>query len=272
MRVYAALASLAFSWAKAQSSQCVSASTSARLDRRAAPDAQAGRRVAIGADVEGDLLLFEQARRAPWRRPPARRPAARRPRGSTTFRQTLVFERVAGPRARKSTQGVLATQSAIALALASARAISAVEAADRLRPLQRVEIILDAQHRRRVDRLALEDAFDQLAALGHAEQLGQRPGGLVGLEPLDRARAQDDHAVRRLAAERLLPGEGDDVELGPIEVLREGGGGRVADRQALAVGGDPVGVGHAHAGGRAVPGEDDVVVEIDLASRSGSSP
>ena len=34
------------------------------LDRRAAPDAQARRRVAIGADVVGDLLLFEQRRPA----------------------------------------------------------------------------------------------------------------------------------------------------------------------------------------------------------------
>src|SRR5579871_4310369 len=33
-----------------------------RLDRRAAPDAQAWRGVAIGADVEGDLLLLEQTR------------------------------------------------------------------------------------------------------------------------------------------------------------------------------------------------------------------
>src|SRR5262249_42187444 len=44
---------------------------------------------------------------------------------STTFRQTEVFERVRGSRARKSTHGVTATQSAIALALASARATSA---------------------------------------------------------------------------------------------------------------------------------------------------
>ena len=53
--------------------------------------------------------------------------------------------------------------------------MSALSAAERLRPLQRVDIVLDAQHRGRVDRLALEDAFDQLAALGHAEDLRQRP-------------------------------------------------------------------------------------------------
>src|ERR1700721_1578174 len=45
--------------------------------------------------------------------------------GSTIFRQTDVLERIAGCLARKSTQGVAATQSAIALVLASARATSA---------------------------------------------------------------------------------------------------------------------------------------------------
>ncbi len=66
-----------------------------------------------------------------------------------------------------------------------------------------------------------------------------------------------------LAAQNLLPGEGDDIELGEIEVLRESGRGRVADRQALAVGRDEIGVRNAHARGRAVPGEDHVAVEID---------
>ena len=62
------------------------------------------------------------------------------------------------------------------------------EAANRFRPVQRVEIILDAQHRRRVDGFALEDSFVKLAALGHAEDFRQRPCRLVALEPLHRAR------------------------------------------------------------------------------------
>src|SRR5581483_3908219 len=37
------------------------------------------------------------------------------------------------------------------------------------------------------------------------------------------------------------------------------------DRQAYAVRGDPIGVRYAHAAGRAVPGEDDVVRWIDAA-------
>src|SRR5580704_18983066 len=71
--------------------------------------------------------------------------------------------------------------------------------------------------------------------------------------------------MRGLAAKRLLPGESSDIELSPIEVLGEGGGGRVADRQALAAGHDPIGIGDAHAGRRSVPREDNVMVEIRAA-------
>jgi hypothetical protein len=46
--------------------------------------------------------------------------------GSTIRRQTDVLERIAGCFARKSTHGVAATQSAMALVLASARAMSAL--------------------------------------------------------------------------------------------------------------------------------------------------
>ena len=71
--------------------------------------------------------------------------------------------------------------------------------------------------------------------------------------------------MRGLAAKRLLPGECGDIELSPIEFLGEGGGGRVADRQALAIGRDPIGIGDAHAGRRSIPGKDDVIVEIRAA-------
>ncbi len=71
--------------------------------------------------------------------------------------------------------------------------------------------------------------------------------------------------MRGFAAQHLLPGEGDDIELGAIERLREHRRGRVADGQAFAVRRDPVGVRHPHARGRAVPGEDHVGGEIDLA-------
>ena len=60
------------------------------------------------------------------------------------------------------------------------------------------------------------------------------------LEPLHGPRAEDQDAVGALAAQHLLPGEGDDVELGEVEVLGEDGRGGVADREALAVVRDPV--------------------------------
>ena len=242
------------------------------LDRGAAPDAQAGRRVAIGADVERDLLLFEQARKALGER----RLGVGGQRGHVRIDH---FQADAGVRARLGSLGEETDPGRFGdpigdrLEIGVGAPDQGVEPADRLRPLQRVDIIFDAEHRWRVDRLAFEYALDQLAALGHAEQLGQRPGGLVSFEPFNGARAQHDHAMSGLAAERLLPGESDDIEPGPIKVLREGGGGRVANRQALAIGGDPVGIGDAHARSRAVPGEDDVMVEIDAAPRfTGSSP
>ena len=122
-----------------------------------------------------------------------------------------------------------------------------LEAADGFCPVQRVEIILDAQHRRRVDGLAFKDAFVELAALGHAENLRQRPGRLMGLEPFHRAGRQHQHAVRGFAAQRLLPGEGHDIELLPVQRLRECGRRRVANGETFAVRADPVGVRHAHA-------------------------
>ena len=78
-----------------------------------------------------------------------------------------------------------------------------------------------AHQRGRVDGVALEDAGVELALLGHAEDLGHRPRGLVRLETLHGSRGEDEHTVRALAAEALLPREGDDVELVPRHVLRE---------------------------------------------------
>ena len=70
--------------------------------------------------------------------------------------------------------------------------------------------------------------------------------------------------MRALAAQRLLPGEGHDIELGPVEILGEGGAGGVADGDAFTVGGDEVGVRDADARGGAVPGEDQVGVLAHL--------
>ena len=68
--------------------------------------------------------------------------------------------------------------------------------------------------------------------------------------------------MRRFAAEHLLPREGDDIELGPVEILRKGRRSGIANGQALTVGGNPVAIGNTHAGGGAVPCEDHIVIEI----------
>ncbi len=144
-------------------------------------------------DVVGDALLVRARAAMLLGRTPAWPSARSRPvtAGSTILRHTEVFERVAGSSARKSIHGVFADPVAEDLEVG----VGAGHAAPSSPPtafaqVERVEVVLDAQHRRRVDRLALEDAVDQLAALGHAEDLRQRPGRRVALQPL-RRRAGD---------------------------------------------------------------------------------
>src|SRR5512136_3128084 len=86
----------------------------------------------------------------------------------------------------------------------------------------------------------------------------------MAFESFDRARRENQHAMRRLAAENLLPAEGRRIQFREIEILREGGGRRVTDGEALSVGRDEVGIGHSNAGGRAVPGKDEIIAEIEL--------
>ena len=149
---------------------------------------------------------------------------------SANCRQTEVLERIAGS-LREMLDPVGSLHPAIERrGIGIGARDQRVEAADPLRPVEREQPVLDAQHRGRVDRLALEDAVDQLAAFGQAEDLRQRARRRLALEPLDGARAEHEHAVRRLAAERLLPAEGADIDLRPVDVLRERGRGRVADR------------------------------------------
>src|SRR3546814_6460826 len=82
----------------------------------------------------------------------------------------------------------------------------------RLAPFERENRILDREHRRRIDRLALEDALGELAAFGQAEHLGERPGRGIAFEPFDRTRAEDQHAVPALAPQHLLPRDGGDID------------------------------------------------------------
>ena len=59
-----------------------------------------------------------------------------------------------------------------------------------------VQAVLDAQHRRRVDRRTFKDARVELPLLGHSEDLQACP--LEGLEPLDGARREDEDAAGAL--------------------------------------------------------------------------
>ena len=80
-------------------------------------------------------------------------------------------------------QGDHRTQSPSAFELASARAIRGVESAARFATDQRVDVILDAHERRRVDGFALENSLNKLAAMGQTEKFWQRPGRRVVLNP-----------------------------------------------------------------------------------------
>ena len=162
------------------------------VDGRAAPDAQARRRVAIAGDVVGGAF----APRAAWRSPSAAPLFASASDRSANCRQTLVFERIAGSAARCPSQSRPLRPSGRARrhwrrrarsGRRGRRCRSAHSSANRS--------VLDRQHRRRVDRLALEHALDQLAAFGQAEDLGQRPGAACGF-PAARPRAGRGSARR----------------------------------------------------------------------------
>ena len=160
--------------AKAQSSQGVSASTSAVSTVVPHQIAQARRRVAVAGDVVGHALALEELGH-PLDEVPLRRlvePGHRRI-------DDPEADRGVRPRRRLGDQ-VLDPVGPVDPGL-QRRGVGVRprprggEPADPLHPLQRVDRVGDAEHRRRVDRLAGEDALDQLAALGQAEDLRQRP-------------------------------------------------------------------------------------------------
>ena len=123
---HAAFGSASLASAKAQSSHGVSASRSAGLDRGAAPDAQARRRVAIGADVVGDALLLQRGGDL-LRERRLRVGRQRRNRGIDDLEahRGVRADRRVARRGSRSTACARPSR-AIALGLASARAISAL--------------------------------------------------------------------------------------------------------------------------------------------------
>ena len=147
------------------------------VDRRAAPDAKARRCVAIGADVVSRVLLLRAASRSPSAAPCCASASER----SANCRQTDVFERIAGSAGEMLDPVRCAAPSDRAPRHWRRRARSAPSRP----PIRSAQSSANsqsstAQHRGRVDRLALEDAVDQLAAFGQAEDLGQRPRRRLG--------------------------------------------------------------------------------------------
>src|SRR5205807_5401135 len=177
----------------------------------AAPDPETRRGIAIGADVEGDAFLLGKLDDLLCGFAAAVESETHRSVGT----RLGIFRKVPDPwRALDPS----IDDCGIGIGPRAER----VQAAKALRPLQRDDVVLDAQHRGRVDRLAFENRGVELARFGDAENLGERPGRDVGLEPLDRTRREDEHAMRRLPAKYFLPGEGHDIELPEIELLGEG--------------------------------------------------
>ena len=138
------------------------------------------RGAAIGRRCRAPRLPSRGGSRISWRRRwRASSPSAVN-HGSTIFRHTMCSSAFAASSARKVDPIALLDPSRQRGEIGVDARRSAVESADAFRPFERVEIILQRQHRRRVDRLAFEDALDELAALGHAEDLRQRPMRRVG--------------------------------------------------------------------------------------------
>ena len=232
------------------------------VDGGAAPDADTGRGVAVAAEVVGDIFAFETLDEffgfgglffgTECLVPGIHDLEANGGVGSGggIFREEV--DPVAGfnPVGNRSEVGFRAFEQG-------------GEAADGFGPLETVDGVFDAEHGDGIDGGAFKNALGEFAAFGHAEDFRERPGGCVGFEAFDGPRAEDDHAVGGFAAHYFLPGPGDDIEFAVVEVHGEDGGGGVAEDESFALLRDPVEVGDADAGGGAVVGEDDVVIEIN---------
>ena len=132
-------------------------------------------------------------------------------------RHTEVLDWFAWIFARLATQGVRSTKASRMGEILVCARNQPIQPADRLCPVQGVEIILDAEHRWRVDRLADKDPSISLPPEVRRKIFG-RGHHSCRTESLHRTRAEDQHAVGALTAEYFLPGEGDDVELVKIRV------------------------------------------------------
>ena len=93
----------------------------------------------------------------------------------------------------------------------------------------------------------------------------------MAVDPLGRARRQDNHTVTALPTKRFLKAESPDIELFPGDIHSKTGRGGIGNCQTGAVVRDPVAIGDTNPGGSAIPGENDIIVEID-SHKSGRWP
>ena len=99
------------------------------------------------------------------------------PRRSAMTRQTLVFERVAGSLARWPPRA-FARDPGRQRRRIGVRRPNRPSSPPIDSPVERIEIILDAEQRRRIDGLALEDRLVELAGFGEPEELRRGQGGV----------------------------------------------------------------------------------------------
>src|ERR1700687_3511025 len=81
--------------------------------------------------------------------------------GSMIFKQTLVLERVPCSLGKEIAPAAVAHPPIDHAQIGVGPCQEGTQTADLLRPAKRIEIILERQHRRRVDGLTLEDPVDQ---------------------------------------------------------------------------------------------------------------
>ena len=175
-----------------------------------------------------------------------------------------VLDRLHFSSARNAAQEDWATQSSMHLRLACGTGDQRRQTADGFGPFQAVQSILHAQHGRRIDGLALEDAGDQFAALGHLKNLRQRARRREGFQPRDRRGLS---AIIPCAPSPPSTFCQDQVTTSSLShgmsIAKTADVASQMDEPG-AIRRDPVAIRNAHAGSGSVPGEDDIASPVHL--------
>mmetsp|Transcript_20780 Transcript_20780/g.42007 ORF Transcript_20780/g.42007 Transcript_20780/m.42007 type:complete len:295 (-) Transcript_20780:370-1254(-) len=223
-----------------------------RLNGGAAPDAKTGWSVTVSANVVSYVFLVKEAHELLDLVSLKVQGEANRGVGS----RLLVFGEETGPFGLghpilEDTQVGLRTGD------------ESLETTNLSAPLQTVQVVLNANHGRGINRSTLENAVDELSTLSKTENLRKRDVGSVSFQAFYSTWAENEHAVGTLATKNLLPGVSCDVGLGPINVHSEDSRRGVIKGNTRTVVGDPVKIRHAHTRSSAVEGENDVVIFVN---------